>query len=346
MKYLKIYPKDTIRKLTSVRKGEIKLGEKTEVVSGDFIKWLQKSDSEFVLFGIPESIGVQANYGVSGCEKMWKEFLPKFLSIQNNEFIDGKKIAIAGEIEVSDIEETAAKSKLTGEKRIEFLRKLTSEIDKRVKPVVAAVISSGKIPLIIGGGHNNAYGNISGASSALKKMISVINIDAHADLRKKEGRHSGNGFTYALAEGFLIKYFVIGLHENYNSEFILGQFRKNKNLGYISFDSYLREEITLKDMSADSIKFAGNDFCGIELDLDSISGFPSSAETESGFTPDEARKILLQLASETRSVYFHLTEGAPLKNKQNPGKFGKLAACFVTDYIKAVSVRKNKTLHR
>jgi formiminoglutamase len=32
-----------------------------------------------------------------------------------------------------------------------------------------------------------------------------------------EGRHSGNGFSYAYEEGFL-KIFYFGLHENYTSK--------------------------------------------------------------------------------------------------------------------------------
>jgi len=340
MKYLKTYSKSFIAGLTAGRSGEIKLGEKTEVVSGEFEKWLKQSESEFILLGIPESIGVQANYGLPGCETMWREFLSKFLNIQSNIFIRGEGIAIAGEIDVNDLVRQANESKLKGKKQIVLLRKLTAEIDKRVIPVIEMIVKHQKIPVIIGGGHNNAYGNLAGASKALKKKIAVINIDAHADLRKKEGRHSGNGFTYALTEGFLRKYFAIGLHENYNSDFILQQFKKNKNLEYVSFDSYLRGETSLEKMIKTSLKFTGKETCGIELDLDSVCGFPSSAETETGFTPNETREIILRLASETNPVYFHLTEGAPLKNPENSGRFAKLAACLVSDYIKGVYVRK------
>jgi arginase family enzyme len=32
--------------------------------------------------------------------------------------------------------------------------------------------------------------------------VNAINFDAHSDFRILEGRHSGNGFSYAYEEGF------------------------------------------------------------------------------------------------------------------------------------------------
>jgi formiminoglutamase len=37
--------------------------------------------------------------------------------------------------------------------------------------------------------------------------VNAINFDAHSDFRILEGRHSGNGFSYAYEEGFLKKIF-------------------------------------------------------------------------------------------------------------------------------------------
>jgi arginase family enzyme len=38
--------------------------------------------------------------------------------------------------------------------------------------------------------------------------VNAINFDAHSDFRILEGRHSGNGFSYAYEEGFQ-KYFIL-----------------------------------------------------------------------------------------------------------------------------------------
>ena len=87
--------------------------------------------------------------------------------------------------------------------------------------LIFKIVSAGKTPIVIGGGHNNAYGNIKGTSLALNKPINVINFDAHTDFRALEGRHSGNGFSYAFQEGFLNNYFIFGIHENYSSKAVL-----------------------------------------------------------------------------------------------------------------------------
>jgi formiminoglutamase len=44
--------------------------------------------------------------------------------------------------------------------------------------------------------------NIKGAALAKGKPVSAINYDSRARLRMLEGRHSGNGFSYAFEEGF------------------------------------------------------------------------------------------------------------------------------------------------
>jgi formiminoglutamase len=43
----------------------------------------------------------------------------------------------------------------------------------------------------------------------LQRKTGAINFDAHSDFRILEGRHSGNGFSYAYEEGFLKKYFIL-----------------------------------------------------------------------------------------------------------------------------------------
>ena len=51
------------------------------------------------------------------------------------------------------------------------LSELVIVIDKEVSHIVSIIIKAGKTPIIIGGGHNNAYGNIKGAALAFQKPI-------------------------------------------------------------------------------------------------------------------------------------------------------------------------------
>lgn len=63
---------------------------------------------------------------------------------------------------------------------------------------MSEIVSAGVVPIVIGGGHNNSYGMLRGSSKGLNSQVNAINIDPHADFRELEGRHSGNGFSYAF----------------------------------------------------------------------------------------------------------------------------------------------------
>ncbi len=61
MSRLKFYSEKQLSRFIAGRPGETKLGEKIQVATG--LEDLKKSTARFVIFGIPEDIGVRANYG-------------------------------------------------------------------------------------------------------------------------------------------------------------------------------------------------------------------------------------------------------------------------------------------
>ena len=217
---------------------------------------------------------------------------------------------------------------------------LTAQIDHRVTQLMSLIVSEGKMPLIIGGGHNNAYGNIKGSSTALKQAVNVLNCDPHTDFRAPEGRHSGNGFSYAFHEGYMNRYAVLGLHENYNNADAMDAFVKNnERLFYQSFESvFIREELSFDDAVARCSAFVKNNPCGIELDLDGITNVPSSAKTSSGLSSVQARRFLHLAATSLNCIYLHIAEAAPvLAHRKADNKTGKLIAYLLSDFMKAHS---------
>lgn len=329
MSFVNIYDRKKLLSLTSIREGETKAGEKMEVLSGNDISFIAKSPARFVLLGIPEDIGIRANLGFPGASKMWEKAIQKICNVQHNEFFDASSVLVLGEIELTDLMEQSQNASL------ERLRELTAEIDNRVAPIIEQIVKSGKEAIVIGGGHNNSFPLLKGASKGLGRPMNCINIDPHSDLRKIEGRHSGNGFTYALKENYLDQYFVMGLHQNYNSQFLLDQFSQNKNLHYYSFENWLKGEIIWEECFEEIFEATGGKAFGFEFDLDSIIGFPSSAATPSGFTENDARIMVNHVALNFKTKYFHLAEGSP---DSIPGKAdlsAKMIAYLVTDYVKA-----------
>lgn len=329
MSRVKIYDRKKLESLTSIREGETKAGQKMQVLEGNDLSLLNKSSARFVLLGIPEDIGIRANLGFPGADLMWDKAIQKICNVQHNEFFPADSVLVLGEIDLLDLMEQAKNAP------IEKLRELTAEIDSRVAPIIEQIVKSGKEAIVIGGGHNNSYPLLKGASKGLGRPMNCINVDPHSDLRKLEGRHSGNGFSYALQEKYLDQYFVMGLHENYNSQYLLDQFKENKNLHFYSFENWLKGEIIWEECFEEIFEATGGKAFGLEFDLDSIIGFPTSAATPSGFNENDARIMINHIALNFKLKYFHIAEGAP---ELLPGKAdlsAKMIAYMVTDYIKA-----------
>ena len=246
---VKPYRREDVLKLTRKRSGEEKIGEFVETVSSDWKVDLKNSSSRFVLLGIPEDIGVRANYGRAGASTAFKPALESFLNQQNNSFLNAASVFVLGEIKVDDLMEKASHLDIKTKSDMAELRNLVTVLDERVGEVVECIIRLKKIPIIIGGGHNNAFGNIKGTSQAAGEKIHVINCDPHLDFRPLEGRHSGNGFSYAFEQGFLDKYAVLAMHEQYNNKGSVDQFKENPSrLFYTTYESvFVREEIDFKD---------------------------------------------------------------------------------------------------
>ena len=84
-------------------------------------------------------------------------------------------------------------------------------------------LQAGLEPVVIGGGHNNAFGLLRALSTFHHAGVAAVNLDPHCDFRPLEGRHSGNSFSYAASQGYLNRYHILGLHEQKNSETSLQQ---------------------------------------------------------------------------------------------------------------------------
>ena len=90
---LKRYEKKEILSRTHMRRYETKLGEIILCdAAGDIEKAISETRANYILFGIPEDIGVKANHGKGGADSTWFPFLESFLNIQSNDFLQGENI--------------------------------------------------------------------------------------------------------------------------------------------------------------------------------------------------------------------------------------------------------------
>lgn len=302
-----------LREGIHLRAGETKLGETLNA----------NPHAKYQIIGIPESLGVRANYGLGGTETAWPAFLKAFVNLQDNRYLKGEEIYIAGEFKVHFPPTT----------EIALLRQHVEELDRAVSTKVEEVVRAGQIPLLIGGGHNNAFPILKGCSQALGRPLNVINLDAHADYRPLEGRHSGNGFSYAAHFGYLNQYTVLGLKRAYASENMLLAMEK------AGVQVFFMDELQRDAEREQALKKAleMGEPLGLEIDLDSLENVLSSAVNPWGFPLKMAHHVLQYTAPSLR--YLHLCEGAARLDdgRTYPG-IGKVLAELLATYLFTVGL--------
>jgi formiminoglutamase len=349
--HFKYYDKEDVLSLTRIRRFETKLGERISVVfdKHHLEQSLQHSTARYVLFGVPEDIGVKANYGLGGTDSVWVPFLSSFLNIQSNDFAGGEEVLLLGHFDFGDIKYLIEQNAHGQEERIDAYRHAVNTIDEEVENLVKHITAHGKIPIVVGGGHNNAYPLIKGAAKGLYKagliplaQINAINLDAHTDFRPSEGRHSGNGFRYAEEDGYLLKYCVVGVHENYLPQNVWLDIVNNPFIDFITYeDIFIHEKRNFIQAVAHATGFTEDNYTGIDVDLDCVEGILASAATPAGITALHARQFVNFAGMDSKPAYLHICEGAvQLHDGRKDENTGKLISYLVSDFIKANSYGK------
>ncbi|MBU1439171.1 MAG: formimidoylglutamase [Gammaproteobacteria bacterium] len=351
MNHLNQYQAATLAAFQQLRQGEIRLGERLywPTTNGDLPSLLQQAKASgvrFVILGIPEDIGPRANLGNGGAELGFQAFLKRFLNLQANEFINPKQIWLLGEIDCTDLQQQSQHFDANDSSQLALLRQLCGELDERTTPVVQAIFDAGLLPIIIGGGHNNALPILRALAQHAGAAVNAVNLDPHCDFRLLEGRHSGNGFSYAKANNWLDRYFVLGLHELKNSAASIANMQLAE-VGFCSYqDIYLRQKCSFEQALTLALNYLNANSTvekptalGIELDTDSISMMPVSAFTNCGLTVSAAERYVYYFARQPQSRYLHLAEAAP---SQHPAglaagmsEAGQVLTALVLAFIQA-----------
>jgi len=269
----------------------------------------------------------------------WEAFLAKFCNLQDNEFLNTSEVALLGHIDCSHLQDKSKKYLPSDDGEVANLRKLVYLLDQAVYSVCRLIFDANLIPIVIGGGHNNAYPIIKAASHSFDSAIGAVNLDPHTDFRATEGRHSGNGFSYATQEGYLNAYYSIGMHELKNSQDNLAHLAK-QGFKYTSYqDIWIRKKLTFHKAIEKGLNYlqSNNAPFGIELDVDCISMMPASAYTNCGITVQEAEQYTYQCAQQDYACYLHIAEGAPIQHpnglEAGINDVGQVYSALVSSFI-------------
>jgi formiminoglutamase len=136
-----------------------------------------------VLIGFPQDEGVRRNQGRPGAAAAPDEIRRWLYRLTPLDCQTGVNLAKQTPLDLGNI-------------RIAGSLEATQEA---LADVVAVVLSSGAIPIVLGGGHETAYGHYLGYVQA-QRRVGIINLDAHLDVRPTLAGlgHSGSPFRQAF----------------------------------------------------------------------------------------------------------------------------------------------------
>ncbi|MEO9512174.1 MAG: formimidoylglutamase [Flavobacteriaceae bacterium] len=203
---------------------------------------------------------------------------------------------------------------------------------------VMTLLEKKQFPIVIGGGHDMAYGHYRGIKNHLdskknKQTIGIINFDAHFDLRKNtNGNTSGTPFYQIAKEskekGTHFNYLCLGIRKDANDR-TLFQTAKELDVTYVlsdTFHTHFLDEINTWINAF--IKTVDTVYVTIDLDGFSSAYAPGvSAPSPMGFTPQIVVECLKTIIGSGKLISVDIAEMNPKFDID--GQTAKLAASLI-----------------
>lgn len=222
---------------------------------------------------------------------------------------------------------------------------------------VKRLLAAGYFPMLLGGGHEIAYGHFAGIAAAWRegalqdvKRIGIINLDAHFDLRSySAGPNSGTPFLQAAdlckQQGLRFNYLCLGIQEASNTRQL---FRTAKELGveYVPA-SQLRRGVD--PIMAEHIR-GFLDRCDafyLTLDLDVFAAAYApgvSASNPTGLAPEDVMEMLHLLIQTRKLLSAEVAELSPPFDIDN--RTAKLAAMMIYELVMGLATNRPRNHKR
>ena len=190
-------------------------------------------------------------------------------------------------------------------------------------------------PILIGGGHDIAYGHYNGISKYIgtNETVGIINFDAHFDLRSNEnGNNSGTPF-FQIAEdckenGSVFKYFCLGIRKDANDKTL---FKTANDLGVDYIDNKGFSKEYAKAIVMKLLDFIQKvDYLYVTIDMDGFSSAYApgvSAPSPLGFRPKIVLETLEIVIQSKKLISMDIAEMNPTYDIDN--QTAKLAASLI-----------------
>ena len=214
--------------------------------------------------------------------------------------------------------------------------------------LVAHLLSKGYFPIILGGGHEVAWGHYQGIrKNVSNSTIGIINFDAHFDLRPTDNfghGHSGSSFEQIAATGDPFHYLCLGI-QPYSNPNSLIETAKQLKVDYATAEQITNQpkhcQYLLKKLIHDVEKV----YLTLCLDVFNSAFVPGvSAPQAFGLSAKEILPLFRKVIASKKVISFDVAELAP--NYDRDGCSAKLAASFVLELISGITNNLNNLPRR
>ncbi|MFJ7973164.1 formimidoylglutamase [Psychrobacillus sp. NPDC096389] len=285
-----------------------------QIVELEKMEALHSIKETCVIIGFESEEGVRRNKGQLGAAKA-PDALRSELAKLPWKLATGKHLADIGTIECvgNDLEKA----------------------QQQLGEVVNSVLSKKMIPIILGGGHETAYGHYLGVRENIGKeaKLGIINIDAHFDLRPyDEQTSSGTMFRQILEQDENSSYFVLGIQRFGNTQELFNR-ADELNVQYILEEDMHDGQMT--QVKTEIEKFIQeHDWIMLTLCTDVLNAAFApgvSAPSPFGLDPSIVRAIIKTVTSHEKALSFDISEVNPSMDENN--RTVKLGAYLTNEAI-------------
>jgi formiminoglutamase len=205
---------------------------------------------------------------------------------------------------------------------------------EQLKETVFELLNLQTTPIVLGGGHDMAYGHYNGIKKYLisknkKPLIGIINFDAHFDLRDDvNGANSGTPFYQIANENDPFHYLCLGIRKDANDK-ILFQTAQDFEVKFLTRDTFRMQFVD--EINKWITAFSkGVDYLYVTIDLDGFSSSIApgvSAASPMGYSQDIVLESLKTIVASNKLISLDVAEMNPKYDVD--GQTAKLAASLI-----------------
>ncbi|QZY57206.1 formimidoylglutamase [Crassaminicella profunda] len=227
------------------------------------------------------------------------------------------------------------------------------ESQKLLSKAVAKILDLNLFPIVLGGGHEVAFGHYNGILDYLKQKedkpnIGIINFDAHFDLRPyPNGGSSGSMFRQIAdqckEEDLEYAYLCLGIQKHRNT---IDLFKTAEGLGaqyILAKDIINYDDFSIVEKLDDFMKLRDYFYITICSDVFSSAFAPGVSATQPfGLEPERVLKFLKYILRSNKVISFDIAEVSPRFDQDNTT--ANLAAVLIFSVINTLAQMNNLDL--